>query len=246
MKDAFQILHHLDVSLVLDAATGRGEFIQVLKQNLRSYAQIIGVDSSEKSVNFAQSVFPENDVEIYKMDLEDLEFEDASFDLVCISNSLHHIEHLDQMFSEMLRVLTPGGTFLITEMYKDGNQSEAQKTHILMHHWIASIDRRFGVFHQETYTRDELLAMARELNLKHLKVEDFYYPVDNPTDPKNCEALRKNCEDTFKRLENLPDNEDLLLEGQKLIERIKQVGCASASRLLITGSKPLPKTKSTK
>jgi ubiquinone/menaquinone biosynthesis C-methylase UbiE len=237
MKDVFQILNSVDAPLVLDAATGRGEFINVLKQNLRSYTQIIGIDSSEKSVSYAQKVFIENDVEIYKMDLERLQFEDGHFDLVSISNSLHHLEHPDRVFTELTRVLKPGGMMLITEMYRDGEQSEAQRTHILMHHWISAIDRQCGVFHQETYTRDEILAMTKKLHLHKLKVEDFYYPVDNPKEAKNCETLRKNCIETFKRLDNIENKEELLNDGNQILNRIQQVGCASASRLLITGYK---------
>ncbi|MDP2172266.1 MAG: class I SAM-dependent methyltransferase [Candidatus Cloacimonadaceae bacterium] len=237
MKDVFQILNSVDAPLVLDAATGKGEFINVLKQNLGSYTQIIGIDASEKSVNYAQKVFSENDVEIYKMDLEHLQFEDDHFDLVCLSNSLHHLEHPDKVFAEMMRVLKPGGMMLVTEMYRSGEQTDAQQTHILMHHWIAAIDRRCGVFHAETFTKDEILAMAKKLHLLKLKVEDFYYPVDNPKEARNCETLRKSCIDTFKRLENIPDNEDLLNQGNNLMNRIQQIGCASASRLLITGYK---------
>jgi ubiquinone/menaquinone biosynthesis C-methylase UbiE len=238
MKDAFSFLNQLEVSLVLDAATGRGEFIHVLQQYLGSYTQIIGIDSSERSVNYAQKLFPENDVEIYKMDLEDLQFENSYFDLVCISNSIHHLQHRDQVFAEMLRVLKPGGTFLLAEMYSDGEQSEAQQTHILMHHWIASIDRRFGVFHESTFTREELLRIVKKLKLKKLNVQDFYIPVDNPQDAKHCENLRRTCEEAFKRVESLEDRDVLLEEGQKLVDRINTIGCASASRLLITGLKP--------
>lgn len=238
MKDAFKILNQLDVSLVLDAATGRGEFIHVLQQHLKKYTQIIGIDSSEKSVNYAQKLFPQNDVEIYRMDLEDLQFEDAYFDLVCLSNSLHHLQNKDSVFGELLRVLKPGGIFLICEMYRDGEQSEAQLTHVMMHHWVASIDRSFGIYHQSTFSRDEILKIVRKLKLKQMKIEDFYIPVDNPQDAKHCETLRRNCEDNFNRLENIPDNEALLEEGRRIMDRINTVGCASASRLLITGLKP--------
>lgn len=238
MKDAFSCLNQLDVQYVLDAATGRGEFINTLKQNLRSYVQIIGVDSSEKTVNYTQKLFPENDVEIYRMDLTNLQFEDAYFDLVCISNSLHHMEHMDKVISELLRVLAPGGMLLITEMYQDGAQTDAQQTHTMMHHWIAGVDRKCGVYHRDTFTRDEIKAIVTGLHLDDVCIEDFYFPVDNPKETKNCENLKRNCLDTFKRLESIPDSQDLAEKGQQLLSRIADIGCASASRLLITGRKP--------
>jgi ubiquinone/menaquinone biosynthesis C-methylase UbiE len=243
MKDAFSVLSRYKVENVLDAATGRGDFINVLRQNLGSFVQIIGVDSSSRSVDQAQKLFPENDVEIYQMDLEDLQFEDAHFDLVTLSNSMHHLEHLDKVLAELLRVLKPGGTMLIHEMYRDGEQTESQQTHILLHHWLAGIDSRFGTYHRETYTRDELRAFVKKLKLQKLSETDFYVPVDNPKEAKNCDNLMRNITDTFKRLETLPDNEQLMAEGKELLERIERVGCAGASRLLFIGVKPAAPTK---
>lgn len=243
MKDPFGLLRQIEAAEVLDAATGRGDFITILKQYLKSYVQITGVDSSEKSVDYAQKRFPENDVEIYQMDLEALDFDAASFDLVTLANSLHHLEHLDKVFAELLRVLKPGGWLLVYEMYQDGDQTEPQQTHIFMHHWLASIDQRFGIYHRETFTREEILAMFGKLKLGQVKITDFYLPVDNPKEAKNCESLKRNCYETFKRLDTLDDAQELLTEGKKLVERINKVGCAGASSLLLLGQKPAPARK---
>ncbi|HNQ44469.1 MAG TPA: class I SAM-dependent methyltransferase [Candidatus Cloacimonadota bacterium] len=238
MKDVFQILSQIDGGFVLDAATGRGEFIKILKQNLKSYTQITGIDSSEKSVAYAQKVFPENDVEIYRMNLEQIQYEDASFDTVSISNSLHHLEHPEVIFKELLRVLKPGGLLIVLEMYCDGEQSPAQQTHILMHHWVADVDMATGIFHKETLTRDEIIKLVKKLKLKKQEVTDFYLPVDDPKAAKNCANLMKSCEDTMKRLQALPNSAALQAAGESLAKRIQEIGCASASRLLITGYKP--------
>ncbi len=237
MKDVFKILSQIDGGIVLDAATGKGEFINVLKQNLKSYNQIIGVDNSERSVEYASALFPENDVEIYRMNLENLAYEDGHFDTVCVSNSLHHFENLDKVLAEMLRVLKPGGTFILTEMYSDGEQSEPQKTHILMHHWVAKVDTLCGVHHGATFGKDEILAMVKKLKLKRVKTVDFYLTVDDPKNAKSCAALQRNCQDTIKRIETLPDSNTLKMEGEALIKRIEDVGYAGASRILIIGHK---------
>jgi len=239
MNEIIKILSGIDGGVVLDAATGRGEFITVLKQHLKSFSQIIGVDSSERSVSYAEKVFPENDVEIYRMNLEELQFEDNYFDTVCISNSLHHLENMDKVLKELVRVLKPKGLMLITEMYRDGEQTPAQETHILMHHWIAEVDRQTGLYHSSTYTRSELETIARKLPLKDLEIKDFYVPVDNPS--KNCESLIRNCKDTIKRLESIPESEALIETGKMMLSRISEIGCASASRLVITGRKPKKK-----
>lgn len=237
MKDVYNNLALIEAGHVLDAATGRGEFINTIKNNFKSYTQIIGIDSSEKSVDYAQKLFPENDIEIYRMNLEALNFEDGSFDTVTMANSLHHLEHPTQVFFELLRVLKPGGRMILAEMYKDGAQSEAQQTHILIHHWIASIDRLTGVFHQETYTKDEIIALAKKLKLKKTQLFDYYIPVDNPKTNRSCETLIRNCNDTLKRLETIADSTKLAEEGKALIQRINETGCAPASRIMLIGFK---------
>ena len=237
MKDVYSKLALIDAGHVLDAATGRGEFINIIKNSFKSYTQIIGIDSSEKSVDIAQKLFPENNIEIYRMNLEKLDFDDDSFDTVTMSSSLHHLEHPDKVFGELQRVLKPGGRLVLTEMYKDGEQSEAQQTHTLIHHWIASIDRLAGVYHQETLNKDEIIALTKKFKLKKTELMDYYIPVDNPKTNRNCETLVRNCNDTMTRLESMPDSGELAEEGRILIQRINDIGCASASRLMFIGFK---------
>jgi ubiquinone/menaquinone biosynthesis C-methylase UbiE len=237
MKDVFKKLSHLDAGKVLDAATGRGDFINVIIQNFKSYEQIIGVDNSDSMVKMAQNSFPANNIELYKMNLEKLSYADGYFDTVCISNSLHHLEHKDKVFAELLRVLKKNGLIIIVEMYKDGKQNQAQQTHIMMHHWFARIDTLNNIYHWETYTKEELLEFANTLPIKDITVEDYYIPVDNPTDPKVIEPMIKNVQEWIKKCQSVPEAENICCEGQKIIERIKTIGCVSASRLLITGRK---------
>jgi len=235
MNEIIKILAQVDGGNVLDAATGKGDFITTLKQHLKSYTQIIGVDASQRCVDYAQKIFPENNIEIFRMNLEDLQFEDNYFDTVCISDALHHIQNREKVLGEMLRLLKPEGLMLITEMYCDGEQSPAQETHILMHHWVASVDRLFGAYHQTTFTRKELQEIVKKLPLKKVQIKDFYVPVDDPG--KNCSSLIQNCQEIIKRLQTLENTEVLIKEGLELMERIKNIGYASACRLAVTGYK---------
>jgi ubiquinone/menaquinone biosynthesis C-methylase UbiE len=237
MKDVFKKLEHLAAGKVLDAATGKGEFIKVIQQHFQSYQQIIGIDQSEVSVKQAQKLFPDNDIEIYKMNLESLTFADGYFDTVCISNSLHHLHHADKVFAELLRVLKPGGLLVIVEMYQDGTQTEAQHTHIMMHHWISSIDRLHGNYHRETFTREQIRQFALSLPLTEVEIAEFSAPVDNPQDPKEIEPLVHNVQEWMKRCEALPEAENICPLGHQIIDRMRTLGCMTASKLLITARK---------
>lgn len=239
MKDVFDVLSKIKAPQVLDAATGRGEFINILKQRLGHFVRIVGVDSNAKTVEYAQNLFPEDEVEIYQMNLEQLSFVDERFDLVTISNALHHLANMDLVLSEMMRVLKPGGYFLISEMYKDGTQTDAQLTHIMMHHWVAKVDQRFGIDHFETFERQQIIDRISSLGLTDLQVKDYYIPVNNPKDAQNCENLKRNYKGILKRIDSLEDSQPLMVEGEEIQKRIQDHGCAPASRIMILGTKPL-------
>lgn len=57
------------------------------------------------------------------------------------------------------------------------------------------------------------------------------------TPEKNRFVLLQNCQDIIKRLQTLENTEALIKEGLELIERIKNIGYASACRLAVTGYK---------
>ncbi len=51
-------------------------------------------------------------VDVYAaIDAENLPFDDAQFDAIFISHSIHHIGRIEKMFKEVWRVLRPGGLF---------------------------------------------------------------------------------------------------------------------------------------
>lgn len=181
----YAILRQIDAGQVLDVATGRGGFIEVLVQNLRSFEQITGVDVlSGGAAAFTEKFQSQPKIHFYQMDAGHLAFPDACFDTVCISNSLHHLPHPPRVLSEMLRVLRPDGRLLLSEMYRD-EQTETQQTHVLLHDWWAAIDSAQGVPHFPTFTRQQLIRFLEDLPLANLKLHDLRDLSDNPLDPSN-------------------------------------------------------------
>lgn len=104
------------------------------------------------------------------MNADILEFKDESFDTVCIANSLHHLQNVDTVLTEMKCVLKINGSFIVQEMYSDGNQTEAQQTDIMQHSWNAQIDTHLGEAHQQTLTQNTIKAMIKKLDLRDLEV----------------------------------------------------------------------------
>ncbi len=237
MKDVFDILSQIDAPQVLDIATGHGEFVFILKEQLGSYQHISAVDSNAQNVNYAQSLFPDENIDIYRMNPEELAFGDSSFDMVTIFNSIHHILNWDRVGSEMLRVLKPGGILMVTEMYQDGQQSEAQRTYINVHHWIASVDRSLGIYHQPTFAKEQILALVEKLGLHRLQILDYYIPAGDPHQAEECRYMRQRCMDALKRMEYLDNADALRSEGENVLAKLETHGCVGARRLLLWGYK---------
>jgi len=236
---------------ILDVATGDGGFIDTLMKTLKDYDSFVGTDNSKKEVKSAKKRFEKQPVEIMEMNAEALEFENNSFDTVCISFSLHHLDKIDKVLAEMKRVLKPGGHFIIQEMYCDGEQTEAQKTDMLQHLWDAEIDSLLDVTHNKTLTKQKIKVIVNNLKLKKIEIfESTHYvkclfcedrfECEDPKTKKIVNQSIKEIDDNLCRLEEHPElisRTRLKEEGEKLKERIKKFGSAPASHLFFIGKK---------
>ena len=227
------ILGQLPAGRVLDIATGGGGFIHFLLDGLADYTEIIGVDNNDRAAAAFAKAFTENPkIHFQTMDAHHLDFDDASFDLVCISNSLHHLDP-EPVLRQMKRILRPGGHLLVAEMYRNG-QTETQLTHVLLHHWWAAVDRVNGVVHRETYPRQELVEMVTRLGLGNVATYDLCDLSENPHDPAILEELNPVFERYIQRAEGHPD---LQARGEALRKRVAQIGFHSATTLVVMGEK---------
>ena len=157
---------------VLDVATQEGRFVQILRENLQSYTEIVGIDISEQAIETARGTFGQANIQFWVMDAEQLDFEDESFDTVSISASFHHLSNIPQVLKEMERVLKPAGHFILVEMHRDG-QTEAEFTSIYLHHWVAEVDSTLGRLHNSTLARQELVNYVAGLGLNEVEVYDY-------------------------------------------------------------------------
>ena len=232
---------------VFDVATAAGGFIDTLMKTLKAYDSFVGIDycasdESRKNMESAKKRFEGKPVQFFQMNAENLQFEDESFDTVCMSHSLHHLSKIDRVLTEMKRVLKSGGNFILQECYCDGDQTEAQKADELEHEWEARIDSLLGVTHNKTLTKQRITDIASSLNLRELEVFDSTHPIDclfckrkhECEDPKNQATFHemiKDIDDAIKRIENYPDPETrnrLKEEGKIIKETIEKSGSAPA------------------
>ncbi len=251
-----QKLGAISAGRVLDVATARGGFIDTLIKTLKAYDSFVGIDyypshESKKDMESAEKRFAGKAVQFLQMNAENLQFEDESFDTVCISHSLHHLASIDKVMAEMKRVLKKGGNFILQELYCDGEQTEAQKVDELVHEWDARIDSLLGITHNKTLTRQEIRDVVHGLQLSEIEIFDSTHPVDclfcerkyQCEDPRNQATFHdsiNDIDDGIKRIENHPDLQArmrLMEDAQKIKEAIAKSGASPASYLFVLGRK---------
>jgi ubiquinone/menaquinone biosynthesis C-methylase UbiE len=234
MLNPKDILGQLPGGRVLDLATGSGGFIHFLLEGLPGYTEIIGLDNNERAAAAFTAAFKDRpNIHFELGDALHLGFDSATFDLVCLSNSLHHFNDPLPVLRQMERVLRPGGHLLISEMYRDG-QTETQLTPVHLHHWWAAVDTVTGIVHRETYQRRELLEMVAGLGLENLAVNDL---SDLEQDPKNPEIMAE-LEPVFERyIQRAEGHPELQARGAELRQRVQEIGFHSATTLLALGRK---------
>lgn len=233
MNHPKDLLGSISANRVLDVATGSGGFIHFLLEGLKDCDDIIGIDTNPRAADSFAAAFQDNPaVHFQPMDARQMGFADGSFDLVCISNSLHHFSDPQVVLREMERVARPGGILLLAEMYRDG-QSETQLTHVLLHHWWAAVDRFNGITHNETYTRAGMLDLVH--GWASLQSYDL---LDCDGDPKNPEIAAELAPVFERYLQRADGVLELQAQGEVLRKRVEEVGFHSATTLVAIGRKP--------
>jgi SAM-dependent methyltransferase len=236
MPELLDLLKDISGGRLLDVATGGGRFIHTLLDSLKDYTEAVGIDAREVPPDAEDSVFKRENVHYQTMDAHATTFEDASFDTVTIANSLHHMADPLAVLAEMVRVLKPGGHLIINEMYCD-HQTEAQMTHVHLHHWWGAVDTALGVTHNPTYTRQGLVDFAENLNLRNLR---FFDHADLSDDPKDQEMLTFLREQNTRYLDRIKDSSDftaLQAQSEELLHRVETVGIQWATVLIAVGQK---------
>jgi len=104
---------------ILDIATGTGDMaIAALFLNPN---KIIGIDISDDMLKIARKKVIDNGIdkiEFFEGDCEKLNFDNNSFDIITIAFGIRNFEDINKSFSEIYRVLKPGGHLLILEFLR--------------------------------------------------------------------------------------------------------------------------------
>jgi demethylmenaquinone methyltransferase/2-methoxy-6-polyprenyl-1,4-benzoquinol methylase len=120
-KRAIRELKDLKPKLILDVATGTGDFAIQAARSLNP-DKIIGVDISTGMMDLGKKKVDEkglgDKIELRRGDSENLPFEENKFDAVIVAYGVRNFENLEKGLTEMLRVVKPGGKVVVLEFSK--------------------------------------------------------------------------------------------------------------------------------
>jgi len=120
-KKAIRMLKSIQPRVMLDVATGTGDFafesIKILKPE-----KIVGVDISEGMLDVARKKIAERNLgsvfSVQLGDSEGLQFDDNHFDAITVAFGVRNYENLEKGLADMFRVLKPGGKIIVLEFSK--------------------------------------------------------------------------------------------------------------------------------
>ncbi len=98
---------------ILEVGCGRGIGLEAIARH-SSPAFLAGIDIDPALVRRGASELQQRGVQaaLYRADVRDLPFDDASFDTVIDFGTCHHVARPDAALREIARVLRPGGRFV--------------------------------------------------------------------------------------------------------------------------------------
>ena len=118
----FEVRRPDDGERVLDVGCGCGfdSFVASLLVGARGH--VVGVDLTPEMLEFARRAsvaWPFRNLQFMEGSVENLPFEDGSFDLVISNGVLNLVPDKDAAFRQLSRVLGPGGSFVAADLLVD-------------------------------------------------------------------------------------------------------------------------------
>lgn len=229
-------LSQLSGSSVLDLACGDGWFTERLCENLSGCKRVIGVDIDGRELVDARDMWDHRYPVRFELGTAmDLRFGCGSFDIVAVSNALHHIPNPGRALAEARRVLKPGGAVVVHEMTSEvaGRDRENARD---FHHLKAQVDRLLGIPHQETLSEAQTLALLEGAELEVRRIDRYDPPPQ--TESEAIEARIEFLRDYITHVMERNEFASIRKRATLLAERIRVNGFAPAPQLLIEASAP--------
>lgn len=239
MEKLAKLLNQFEHAKILDVGTGTGNFIELITSCYKEYDSIIGIDTTEGVLNLARENFDDKRIVFRQMNGNQTDYPDNYFDIVCLSNSLHHLDEIKTLFKEMKRIVKTDGIIIVAEMISNDLTSK-QMSHLKIHHFAAKTDRLKGDTHNETYTEKEINEVLR--NRTSLSIQkSWLLKILGSNEEEDLPDRFKWFEETVSRLiKRIPkelQTEELKQEGQEVVKYIQEHGFDTCPTLIVVMKK---------
>jgi len=221
---------------ILDVGTGDGWFIGKLIEAFRDYDEAIGIDINDEEFNKPHDNIKNARVSLKIMNSTKLDFADESFDTVSVSHCLHHFDDISTSLSEMMRVLKPGGVFVLCEGYRD-NLSEKQLTDLFQHDWNSRIDLLLERPHYPSLKKQEIIDLVNGLGLTEFESRIRICEDCPRSKGETIEKEIAEMEGKLEKVKEFQEYEELKVGRESIVKRFRTIGVACQPSVEIVGIK---------
>jgi SAM-dependent methyltransferase len=185
---------HLPCRRFLDAGCGDGRYFAVLAGRAPT-EQIAGCDIADRILETARATAARAGLtpELVRANVESLPFEDGAFDLVLCTQVLEHVVDPPAVMRELVRVLEPGGTLLLSTDHSRNTVTRALFAPRLAVLGVLGLRNRRApvVWPERRFPLDELEALVRGAGLQIELLETFRFSVPPPLGDRTRRVLNR-------------------------------------------------------
>lgn len=192
-----------DGDVVLDLGPGAGLDLLIAARKVGSSGQVIGVDMTEEMINKAEENIKAagvKNIEVRKGLIENLPVESSSVDWV-ISNCVINLSpEKEKVFSEIARVLKPGGRMVVSDMVGEN-----------IPEWLRENKNLYSACISGVISEKEYLSGLRKAGLEKVKVsERIVYQSDE------LESFIKSEPELSKNIKRIVEESDIKIASIKI------------------------------
>ncbi|MDX9791369.1 MAG: arsenite methyltransferase [Candidatus Kapaibacterium sp.] len=121
---------------VLDLGSGAGNDVFIARRTVGDNGKVIGIDFTDQMIDKARlncDKLGYNNIEFRKGDIENMPIDDCSIDVIISNCVLNLVPDKQKAFSEMYRVLKPGGHFCVSDIVINGELPDNLKNAAAMY-----------------------------------------------------------------------------------------------------------------
>ncbi len=230
-----RLVKNLNLGDYLEFGCGGGGFLRYVLDRNTSFNTVTAVDINPKSVEKARATLADVDIRFIVQEKLPLDIEADHFSTITLSNTLHHLQDKPAVLAELMRLIKPQGQIVITELISN-DLTEAEHTYCHFHGLRAEIDRLNGIFHDSTYSSDEIENLVVGAGLYILKKEILLNDkqvVLNDEEISNIETIiNEILQGEIKRQEF----NALSIKAESIKENLRQFGIKRPRQLFLETS----------